>query len=98
MEVKVVKLVSGEEVIGKLEEQGDDFIVLGNARSLMMQQGPDGQVGLGMVPFMPSADNPKTDSESDVKIYSQFIMAEPTAVPSALEEAYLRSTSKIALS
>ena len=97
MEVKVVKLVSGEEVIGKLEDTGDDYIVIANARSLMMQQGPDGQVGLGMVPFMPSADNPATDSESNVKIYSQFIMAEPTTVPSALEDAYLRSTSKIAL-
>jgi hypothetical protein len=50
-----------------------------------------------MVPFMPSADNPATDSESDVKIYSQFIMAEPITIPSALEDAYLRSTSKIAI-
>ena len=97
MEITVVKLVSGEEVIGKLEEKTDDYIVLGNARSLMMQQGPDGQVGLGMVPFMPSADNPATDAESDIKIYSQFIMAKPMAIPSPLEEAYLRSTSKIAL-
>ena len=97
MEVRVLKLVSGEEVIGKVEKNEDDFIVLGNARSLMMQQTGDGQVGLGMVPFMPSADNPATDSESDVKIYKQFIMAEPIAVPSPLEDAYLRSTSKIAL-
>jgi hypothetical protein len=97
MEVTVLKLVSGEEVIGKVEEQNDEYIVLGNARSLMMQQTGDGQVGLGMVPFMPSADNPATDTESDVKVYKQFIMAQPTAIPSGLEDAYIRSTSKIAI-
>ena len=97
MDIIVVKLVSGEEVIGKLEKESDDFVELGNARSLMMQQGPDGQVGLGMVPFMPSADNPTTEIESNVQIYRQFIMARPVTVPKPLEDAYIRSTSKIAV-
>ena len=103
MKIIVVKLTTGDEVIGKLVENKDvdymneEFIVLETARTLVMQQAEGGQIGLGMMPFMPSADNPSTDSESDVKIYTKFIVAEPMEVPKALEDAYVRTTSKIQL-
>jgi len=103
MKIIVVKLTTGDELIGKLVEGADvdymneEFIVLETARTLVMQQGEGGQIGLGMMPFMPSADNPSTDSESDIKVYTKFIVAEPVSVPKDLEDAYTRSTSKIAL-
>ncbi len=106
MKITVVKLTTGDEVIGKLVEsektalQADgygEFIVLETARTLVMQQGEGGQIGLGMMPFMPSADNPSTDSESNIRIYTKFIVAAPTDVPKDLEDAYVRSTSKIAI-
>jgi len=103
MKITVVKLTTGDEVIGKLVEgkdvdyMNDEFIVLETARTLVMQQGEGGQIGLGMMPFMPSADNPSTDSESDIRIYKKFIVAEPVTIPKDLEDAYIRSTSKIAI-
>ncbi len=103
MKIVVVKLTTGDELIGKLVEGTDvdymneEFIILETARTLVMQQGEGGQIGLGMMPFMPSADNPSTDSESDIKVYTKFIVAEPTTLPKDLEDAYVRSTSKIAI-
>lgn len=107
MKIIVVKLTTGDEVIGKLVEQKADvdvqigrngeYIRIESARTLVMQQAEGGQIGLGMMPFMPSTDNPSTDSESDVKIYTKFIVAEPENVPKDLEDAYVRSTSKIAI-
>lgn len=103
MKIIVVKLTTGDEVIGKLVDgvnsdfMDEEFIILETARTLVMQQAEGGQIGLGMMPFMPSADNPGTDSESDVKIYTKFIVAEPTTIPKELEDAYIRTTSKIQL-
>jgi len=107
MEIIVIKLTTGDEVIGKkvntpsgdkwTDSDNGDFVVLESARTLVMQQTDSGQIGLGMMPFMPSADNPSTDGESDVKIYTKFIVAEPVTVPKPLEDAYIRSTSKIQL-
>ena len=101
MKIVVVKLVTGDEVIGGLvtgkedSYMSEEYIVLSKARTLVMQQAEGGHIGLGMMPFMPSADNPATDSESDIKIFTQFIVAEPTNVPTPLEEAYTRTTSSI---
>jgi len=103
MKIVVVKLTTGDEVIGKLVEgidmdyMNEEFIILETARTLVMQQAEGGQIGLGMMPFMPSADNPSSDSESDIKIYTKFVVAEPTNVPKDLEDAYIRTTSKIAI-
>jgi len=100
MKITVVKLVTGDEVIGTLvegSEEQNQYIVLGKARTLVMQQAENGQIGLGMMPFMPSADNPVTDSESDIKIYTAFIVAEPIELPKALEDSYIKATSNIQL-
>jgi len=103
MKIVVVKSTTGDEVIGKLVEgidmdyMNEEFIILETARTLVMQQAEGGQIGLGMMPFMPSADNPSSDSESDIKIYTKFVVAEPTNVPKDLEDAYIRTTSKIAI-
>jgi hypothetical protein len=102
MKIVVVKLVTGDEVIGSLvsgdeDHMSEEYIVLSKARTLVMQQAEGGQIGLGMMPFMPSADNPATDTESDIRIFKQFIVAEPTKVPVPLEEAYTRTTSNIVI-
>jgi hypothetical protein len=92
------KTTSAEEVIGKLVEDSEDHVVLGSARTLMMQPVQGGGFGLGMLPFMVSADNQDTEVESDVKIYKKDIMGELiNDVPKSLEDAYLSQTSKIQL-
>ncbi len=99
MKIVIVKLVTGEEVIGQVVKKKctDETLVLDKARTLVMQQGDGGQVGLGMMPFMASADNPETETECAVEIDASFIMAKPVEIPKVLEDAYLRTTSKLQL-
>lgn len=53
-----LKLASGEEVAGKLVDQNDDIIKLKDIASIvMMPGGGGGQVGLGLMPFLPYAND-----------------------------------------
>ena len=99
MNIVVLKLTSGEEVIGTEVEDNVNAgkITIGKARVLVMQQAPDGGIGLGMMPFMPSANDPENGTESNVVIDKKQIMAVPETVPKSLEDAYLRTTSNIQL-
>ena len=56
MNVKCYKLVTGEEVIAKEEQSGDDFVILKDPVSLVPVPGQNGQYGYGMMPFMPTVD------------------------------------------
>ncbi len=96
-EVLAIKTVSNEEVIATIEEEYDDYYILGKPRALVMQQAQDGSVSLGMLPFMVSANNTETATEYNVKLYKKDIMAEPVQVPNGLATAYLKSVSTIEL-
>lgn len=53
-----LKLTSGEEVIGKLDKDTDVTIDLKDVASIvMMPGGQHGQVGLGLMPFLPYAED-----------------------------------------
>lgn len=55
-----LKLQSGEEVIGKLFEKNGVAFVLQDVASIVMMPGSlQGQVGLGLMPFLPYADEKK---------------------------------------
>lgn len=57
-DVICLKLMSGEEVVGKIIERNNDFIAIKDVASIiMMPGGQSGQVGLGLMPFLPYAEN-----------------------------------------
>lgn len=57
-DVICLKLMSGEEVVGKLVERNIEYIKLKDVASIiMMPGGQTGQVGLGLMPFLPYAEN-----------------------------------------
>ncbi len=97
MKIITLKLVSAEEIIGVVKSEDTEQYVLGKVRSLVMQQGQDGQIGLGMMPYMPSAENITDGSESDIEIYKAFVMSKPLVTSTSLEDAYLKQTSEIIL-
>ena len=66
-EIKVFKLISGEELIGKAEVTGLGYTLEAPA-TILMQQTKDG-VGLALMPYMPY-------SEGTMKLYSQCIATE----------------------
>ncbi len=97
MKIITLKLVTAEEIIGTVTKEDDEMYVLGKVRSLVMQQTQDGGIGLGMLPYMPSANNVADGSESDVEIYKRFIISKPILPNESLETAYLNETSEIIL-
>lgn len=92
-EIICVKLSSGEEVIGTLQDGGDTYRVLvGNARVLVMQPTGPGQFGVAMMPWMISGQ------DDVVAIKTEHVVGELlNGVPKQLEDAYLSNTSGIQL-
>jgi hypothetical protein len=66
-EIKVFKLISGEELIGKVEVTGRGYTIEAPA-TILMQQTKDG-VGLALMPYMPY-------TEGKVTMFTQCIATE----------------------
>ncbi len=54
MNIKLVKLVTGEEILCELENK-DNGIVMKNPIAMMTVPGEDGQIGLGLAPWLPAS-------------------------------------------
>lgn len=54
--VKIIRLISGEELIASVVIQNDKKYVVDRALSLVHKPNGDGQVALGFGPFLPYAD------------------------------------------
>ncbi len=96
-EVLALKMVSNEEVVAAVVEDNDDHYVLNRPRSLVMNQDAAGNVTLGLLPFMASANNPESGSESDVILYKKDIMGKAKETPEPLAKHYLQTVSGIAI-
>lgn len=81
-----LKLVSGEEVVARLEEDGADYIMISRPVSLGM--GPQGPA---LTPFMLTSD-----SASNVKLKQQHVLA-IGSTNSQVKNQYLQATTGIAM-
>ena len=52
MNVKVFKLINGEDLIAEVQEENADFFTLSTVASIVMQQTERG-VGVALAPYMP---------------------------------------------
>jgi hypothetical protein len=52
MNIKALKLISGEELIGEVVSQSDAMITLKNVLGISLQMGNDGRPMIGFLPFM----------------------------------------------
>ena len=60
-DVKVLKLITGEEVIARVTEEENNLLTLEKPMTLqMMPPTSTGQVGFAMVPWIKAAKNDKT--------------------------------------
>ena len=53
MSVKVFKMINGEELIAKVTQENDQVLVVDKPATIMVQQNEQGQVGVGLAPYMP---------------------------------------------
>lgn len=61
-DIRIFKLMSGEELLGQVKEKNGEGIVLKNAVSIVYQQTEKG-LGAGLAPFMPYCQDPITIRE-----------------------------------
>ena len=61
-DVKVLKLITGEEVIARVSEESNDLLTLEKPMTLQMMppNTSTGQVGFALVPWIKAAKNDKT--------------------------------------
>lgn len=85
-EITTIKLVSGEEIIGRLVSKDDDNVTLSKPVQIIASQ-----KGIGFAPLCISIDD-----ASEFKFKHQHILF-TAATRSELEEAYIKSTTGIQL-
>ncbi len=51
MQVKVIKLITSEEIVAEVEHEAPDTLTLKNALALVMQQDRNGNIGVGVIPW-----------------------------------------------
>lgn len=85
------KLLSGEEVIGRVENETDDVIVLSKVRSIQMVQTGPQSMGLHIMPYMAS------NLDGDISFRRAATTTVPSAPSSEAEKPYIENTTSIAL-
>lgn len=55
--LQCLKLVTGEEIIGDVSKLSDGSIKVKNAAAIVMMPGASNKVNLGLVPFLPYAED-----------------------------------------
>ncbi len=77
--VKVFKLINGEELISEVFNHYSDYFELKNPANIMLQQTGNGQMGVGIAPYMPYASG-------NVNLYKNAIAAEAEPDQSMINE------------
>lgn len=90
MNVITLKLINGDEIIGREVYSSTDNIALTKVFVLRLHQGPDGSVGVGMLPWMISEDG-------EIEFDRRNILAGPFTPPYEMERGYLNQSSGIQL-
>ena len=90
MNVITLKLINGDEIIGREVGSTTDNIELSKVFVLRLHQGPDGQVGVGMMPWMISNDG-------EIKFDRRNILAGPFTPPYEMERGYLSQSTGVQL-
>jgi hypothetical protein len=72
--IKVLQLVTAQEIIGEVTETADTFTVKNPATIHMVPQQNGGSFGIGLIPFMPYLDGSQVNINKDKVV----ITAEPS--------------------
>ena len=67
MDVKILKLITGEEVLGEIEIESETEFVLINPVGIAIVRGKDGQPNVGFAPF-PTYTAAKKDDTIDLNL------------------------------
>ena len=88
-EVVSIKLITGEEILGKLVSASNEAVTIAQPFSMIMQQNQQGQQELGMIPYCIAA------SESDITFNVRNMTTFPAKVSRNFADGWISQTSKI---
>ena len=88
MEITMIKLVTGEVVMGKIKEETDEKVTLEKPMTLMLDPM---QGGVGMIPY----DAIYTQEEKEEMTWNKRYVVHDMKVHPQFEEAYIKQTSGI---
>lgn len=91
MDVVCLKMSNGDELVARKVSQFTASNVYSHVMQVFMQQTRDGQMGMGMMPYMHTA-------KGDVIHFNDSHIVAVCEVDSDIEKNYLQRTSGIALS
>jgi hypothetical protein len=69
--IKIIQLVTAQEIIGDIDEKDDTYLVKDPANIHMVPQGNGGSFGIGLIPFMPYVDGRLTVKKDKVVITAE---------------------------
>jgi len=84
----VLKLSTGEDVLGKLTGSSGATVVLNKPRTINVQQMPNGQVGMSLIPYM------QLSTDIEVTFASEHVIVIAN-MSSDIKAEYLRVASGI---
>lgn len=90
IDVRVLKLVSGEEVIGRFVGEDDKTITIERTLAMILQTNERGEISMFTAPFVMAA------GDGRVQVNKSIIVGVPLDVDQKLISDYLQKTSPIA--
>lgn len=90
MNVITLKLTNGDEIIGREVSSSTNKITMTKVFVLRLHQGPDGSVGVGMMPWMISKDG-------EIEFDRRNVLAGPFSPPHDMVRGYLSQSSGLQL-
>jgi hypothetical protein len=90
-EVKVFKLITGEEMIARVTDETVTSITVDRPRVVAIMPNPNGQMGVTLIPLFAS------NQEGKAILERSAIAATSCEVNSELEKSYISQTTGIAL-
>lgn len=91
-EIKVFKIVTGEEIISRVTDEDESAYQLDRPRVVAIAPNPQtGQMSVTLIPLF------AVDQDGTATIYKSAVVGEPHAINEELEKGYLQQTTNIAL-
>lgn len=91
-DVVTIKLISGEEVVGRLQDLSAESVTLGKPIAVLIQPVENGQVGLSFFPVMGSVE-----PEATLKFALSSLSIRPVKTGTNVTTSYTQMTSSLVL-
>ena len=91
-EIRIYKLLSGEEIIGYFKSATDRYVLLSKAHVIVPQQNEQGKIVILFAPWLIASIG---GYDGDTELYWNAISGRQVKIPEQMERAFMEQTSGI---